>query len=342
MGIQSNVPIGNKTKVTIDHDNKGKVHKTLSGHTAFLQDNNPQSELQYVVLRTPDEYFAGLKEWNYKPNYISDLEGFEGMRLHYVDIGKPNAQRTILCLHGQKTWSYAFRKAIQYFINDNYRVIAFDLFGFGRSDKPTSDDFYSFDFHRRTALALMAHLELQDVKIAGFEWGGWLAMTLPMDASCTVSGLLLANTKLHTPDENVWSGFRVWRALHNAQSDPQIGAGLSHQDPNITTETQIAYDAPFPNFRYKAGVRKFPNLIPLTAGHEAAGISLRAADYLENEWQGKCALVANCDGVYGVDSMRHLRTRINGAAPVIKIAGTSALTFEYADQFMPQALEIIF
>jgi len=91
------------------------------------------------IIRTPSERFSNLSEWSYEENYTSDLSGYSGLRLHYVDVGKKTQRRTALCLHGQKTWSYAFRKTIPYLLADSYRVIAPDFFGFGKSDKLITD-----------------------------------------------------------------------------------------------------------------------------------------------------------------------------------------------------------
>ena len=96
------------------------------------------------ALRTPDDRFEGLPDWPYAPHYVDDLSGYEGLRVHYVDEGPQNAVRTYLCLHGQPTWSYLYRKMIPVFLDSGARVIAPDWLGFGRSDKPVADDVYTF------------------------------------------------------------------------------------------------------------------------------------------------------------------------------------------------------
>jgi haloalkane dehalogenase len=105
------------------------------------------------VLRTPDERFDALPGFPFAPNYVDDLNGFEGLRLHYLDQGPETADATFLCLHGEPTWSYLYRHMIPVFTRAGGRVVAPDFFGFGRSDKPVDPSVYHFDFHRNTLLA---------------------------------------------------------------------------------------------------------------------------------------------------------------------------------------------
>src|SRR5271163_2412640 len=100
------------------------------------------------ILRTPDEQFVNLPDYAFEPRYISDLPGYQGLRLHYIDEGPPDAQMIFLCLHGQPSWSYLYRKMIPIFTKAGHRAVAIDLFGFGRSDKPSDERVYTFLFHR--------------------------------------------------------------------------------------------------------------------------------------------------------------------------------------------------
>lgn len=294
-----------------------------------------------TALRTPDERFVGLKGWSYAPKYIEDLPGYEGLRLHYIDVGKPNATRTALCLHGQKSWSYAFRKTFDHFIGNGYRVIAPDFFGFGRSDKPSSDQAYDFEYHRNAIIRLIEALDLDEICLTGFDWGGWIAAALPMDLGARATSLLLGNTVIHEPGQTIWSGFHTWKALHNAQIDPVVGRFMQQENGCLCCDEASAYDAPFPTFRYKAGVRRFPNLVPLKDDHQTAAVSRRALRYLSENWTGKTALVAGTDPIQGTCAAKELRRRINGANPIIKVDTCDPLIFEHADHFMPEALEML-
>ncbi len=303
---------------------------------------DPQSigDLKSSVLRTPETRFDDLADWPHAPSYLTDLPGFDGLRLHYVDIGNRQARRTVLCLHGQKTWGDAVRKAFRHFTDHGFRVVAPDLFGFGRSDKPASEHVYDFDFHRNSVLALIKRLDLRNLVVAGFDWGGWIGATLPMAAPDRIDGLLLGNMTLHTPTDEIWAGFHVWRALHNAQLDPAISDALILGNPDMGAEVAHALDAPFPDFRYKAGVRKFPNLIPLTRSNPTTDVTEAAVEYLKERWGGACVLAAGMeDPVLGVRSMKRLRTIIRGAQPVIKLKDAGPLIFEHADAFLSEALD---
>ena len=113
------------------------------------------------LLRTPEECFSNLPGFSLAPNYLDDLPGYTGIRIHYIDTGQANAGKTWLCLHGQPAWSYLYRKMIPIFVKAGHRVVAPDLIGFGRSDKPVEDSVYTFDFHRRMLLSFIDRLDLK-------------------------------------------------------------------------------------------------------------------------------------------------------------------------------------
>ena len=116
-------------------------------------------------VRTPDDRFDGLPDFPYAPHYIDTLPGYEGLRVHYLDEGPRDATRTFLCLHGQPTWSFLYRKMIPVFVASGSRVICPDWLGFGRSDKPTEDSVYTFHFHRNMMKAFVAALDLKNVTL---------------------------------------------------------------------------------------------------------------------------------------------------------------------------------
>ena len=126
------------------------------------------------VLRTPDERFADLPGYAFSGRYVDDLEGCAGLRIHYLDEGPADAQRVFLCLHGQPTWSYLYRRMIPVFTAAGHRVVAPDLPGFGKSDKPADDSVYTFMFHREMLRTLVQRLDLRQVVLVVQDWGGLL------------------------------------------------------------------------------------------------------------------------------------------------------------------------
>ena len=148
------------------------------------------------VLRTPEERVASLSGFLYNPFYIEHLKGFEGLRMYYVDEGPQNADHIFLCLHGEPTWSYLYRKMIPIFTASGSRVVVPDYFGFGRSDKPVDESVYIFDFHRNSLMAFIEYLDLTNITLICQDWGGILGLTLPMDMIDRFSRLLVMNTTL--------------------------------------------------------------------------------------------------------------------------------------------------
>src|SRR5690606_14336138 len=133
-----------------------------------------------ATLRTPDDRFERLPGFGFAPHYIDDLPSYEGLRIHYLDEG-PRGGRTFLCLHGQPTWCYLFRRMLPVFVAAGHRVVAPDLFGFGRSDKPMEEATYTFTWHRQSLLHLIEKLALNDIVLVVQDWGGLLGLTLPME-----------------------------------------------------------------------------------------------------------------------------------------------------------------
>jgi haloalkane dehalogenase len=209
-----------------------------------------------MILRTPDERFANLPDFSYSPHY-AELPSFKDLRMHYLDEG-PSAARVFLCLHGQPTWSYLYRRMIPIFSAAGHRSVAPDLFGFGRSDKPVEDERYTFAWHRQSLIELIERLDLRHITLVCQDWGGLLGLTLPMDMADRFDALLIMNTALGTGDEALSAGFLAWRAWAKQNPDMDIAKLLSRACPQLTAAECQAYAAPYPDAHYKAGVRRFP------------------------------------------------------------------------------------
>ncbi|MGD2133637.1 MAG: haloalkane dehalogenase [Maricaulaceae bacterium] len=271
-------------------------------------------------LRTPDECFADLPDWPYAPHYVDDLPGYEGLRMHYVDEGPKDAANVFLCLHGEPSWAYLYRRMIPPFLASGSRVVAPDFFGFGRSDKPVDDAAYTAEFHRDATLALIDQLDLKDVTLVVQDWGGLIGLTLPLAAPERYARLLIMNTGFGigaTPTD----GFIAWRDYAAKTPDMPVGALIKRGTPHLTDAEVAAYDAPFPDHRYKAGVRTFPQLVPTAPEQPFAQLSQRAAKWWSEDWGGESFMaVGMADPVLGPGVMAGMRKRIKGCPEPMEIA----------------------
>lgn len=290
------------------------------------------------ALRTPEDRFRDLPGYDFVPYHVDDLTGYEGLRLHYVDEG-PRAAAVFLCLHGEPSWSYLYRKLIPFVTEAGGRVVAPDYFGFGRSDKPVEDAIYTFDFHRNALIAFIERLDLRNITLVCQDWGGLLGLTLPMDMPERFVKLLVMNTALRTGEEPLTAGFIAWRAWCANNPDMAVGKLMARACPHLSPAEIAAYDAPFPDVRYKAGVRRFPQLVPDGRDAGGAAISRRARDWWLSKWRGKaCMVVGMQDPVLGPPVMRGLARMIRDCPAPIEVADAGHFVQEWADRFMPQAL----
>ena len=292
------------------------------------------------ALRTPDERFHGLPDFSYAPNYLEDLKGYEDLRMHYVDEGPQDAAITFLCLHGEPTWSYLYRKMMPVFAAAGHRVVAPDYFGFGRSDKPVQDDVYQFDFHRQSLLAFIDHLDLSNIALVCQDWGGLLGLTLPMEIPDRISRMIIMNTTLGTGDVKLSEGFIAWRKFVQESPDFDIGRLMKRSCPMLTDEEVAAYDAPYPDDRYKAGVRRFPAMVPDHPQAPGAELSRRARQWLKTAWSGESFMAVGMqDPVLGPSVMKGLRKFIQGCPEPFEIADAGHFVQEWGDIVARKALE---
>ena len=267
-----------------------------------------------TMLRTPDERFAALPGWPFAPHYLDH----GGLRVHYIDEGPRDAAVTVLCLHGNPTWSYLYRHMVPVFTGAGLRVVAPDLIGFGRSDKPADAAWHSFDKHREMLLAFIDRLDLQSVMLVCQDWGGVLGLTLPMTQRDRFTRLLVMNTGLGTG--RVTEGFRQWRAYSNAQPDLAVGKLIKRGKPDLSDAEVAAYDAPFPDASCKAALRAFPNLVPDGDDAPGAAISREAARFWRERWAGESFMaIGMADPVLGPPAMRALHKVIRGCPPPLEL-----------------------
>ena len=294
--------------------------------------------MEIETLRTPDAAFDGLPNWPYAPQYIEDLEGFGNLRIHYVDTGPKDADRIFLCLHGQPTWSYLYRKMIPVFTSNGARVIAPDWIGFGRSDKPVRDATYTYNFHRNMMLSFVRRLDLHSITLVVQDWGGVLGLTLPQEMPERFERLLIMNTALAV-GRSAGKGFDDWRAYSNANPDMHIAKLMQRSTPVLSPEEAGAYAAPFPDIRYKAGVRRFPQMVMTEPHMQGVDISKAALKYLSTQWHGESFMAIGMqDPVLGPDIMYALHSKIKNCPPPLEIPNGGHFVQEWGHEIATAAL----
>ena len=265
-----------------------------------------------IALRTPDDRFADLPDFPYPPDYAEDLPGYEGLRAHYLDLGPRDAERTFLCLHGEPAWGYLYRKMIPVMLESGARVIAPDFFGFGRSDKPVQDSAYTFRFHREFILRLVERIALRRITLVVQDWGGTLGLTLPVDPGFRshLDRLVVMNTVLPV-GEPLGPHFYEWKSLVRHTPDLPVGQWIRDAAPQLTDQEMAAYDAPFPDSRFQAGARTFPELAMVEPGMEGVAESRAALKFWAEEWSGQSFMAV---GMKDPDAgtMQALRAGIRG------------------------------
>ena len=216
------------------------------------------------VLRTPEARFANLPDYSFAPHYAE----VDGLRLHYLDEG-PRDALPVLMLHGEPSWSYLYRHMIPPVVGAGYRVLAPDLIGFGRSDKPAARSDYSYASHLRWLSRWLIALDLSEVTLVCQDWGGLLGLRLVAAYSDLFARVVAANTTLPT-GEGAPLAFKLWQGF--SQLSPWFPVGRIVNAGCVSTLTpavRAAYDAPFPDGSYLAGARVFPKLVPTGPGPDA-------------------------------------------------------------------------
>jgi tRNA(adenine34) deaminase len=285
--------------------------------------------LREDALRTPEARFRDLPDYPWPPHYVSDLQSLAGLRLHYLDEGPADAPLTWLCLHGNPAWSYLYRRMIPVFLQAGGRVVAPDLPGFGKSDKPKRESAHGFEWHRQVLLELVERLDLRQVVLVVQDWGGLLGLTLPMAAPQRYRGLLVMNTTLGTGDAPLSAGFLAWREMCARNPDFDIARLLARGNPHLRADECSAYAAPFPDGGHRAALRAFPTMVPEQPDAGGAAVSRQALDFWSRQWNGQTLMaIGTQDPVLGLPVMQALRAQIRGCP--------EPMVLPHAGHFLPE------
>ena len=258
-------------------------------------------------------------------------------RIHHIDEGPRDAAVTALCLHGNPSWSYLYRHMIPVFTAAGLRVVAPDLIGFGRSDKPVDQSAHDFDLHRSMLLDFIESLDLKNVMLVCQDWGGIFGLTLPMAMPERFTRLLVMNTAIATG--TLSPGFVQWRDYSNSQPDLAVGKLFKRGKRAMSDAEAAAYDAPFPDASYKAALRAFPNLVPDGADAPGAAIGREALRFWRERWQGESFMAVGMqDPVLGPEPMQSLRRAIRGCPPPLEIAEGGHFVQEWGGPIAAAAL----
>ena len=294
------------------------------------------------AVRTPDACFADVPGYPWPAHYTVDLPPLQGLRLHYLDEGPRDAPVTWLCLHGNPAWSYLYRHMIPVWLAAGHRVVAPDLPGFGKSDKPTQTAQHTFSWHRSVLLALVEALDLQQIHLVVQDWGGLLGLTLPVQAPARYQGLLVMNTVLATAEGPLPPGFLAWRTMCRDRPDFSVARLFSRGNPHLSDAECQAYDAPFPSAVYRAATRAFPEMVPDHDGADGVAASRQAARFWAEDWTGRSMMAIGMqDPVFTPTLMAQLGQGIRGCPPPMAITEGGHFVQEHGAVIALEALRVL-
>ncbi len=223
------------------------------------------------ILRTPEELFADLPDFPFAPHYV-EVDSGDGatLRMHYLDEGPADGE-VVLLLHGEPSWSYLYRRMVPVLVGAGFRTVAIDLVGFGRSDKPTSREDYTYQAHVDWTWAAIEAIGLSDITLVCQDWGGLIGLRHVGEHPERFARVVAANTMLPTGDHHPGKAFLAWQKFSQETPEFPVGAIVDGGCVStLTPEVKAAYDAPFPDDAYKAGARQFPLLVPISPDDPAA------------------------------------------------------------------------
>jgi haloalkane dehalogenase len=289
------------------------------------------------VFRTPDERFAELPGYHFEPRYTD----VEGLRMHYIDEG-PRDSRPVVCFHGEPTWVYLYRKVAGPLLEAGERVVAVDMPGFGRSDKPTDTRWYSYDRHFEHVSRVLAGLDLRDATVVVQDWGGPIGLRWAVANPERVGRLVIMNTGLFTG--RVSKGFMAWRDFAERTPDLPIGVIVDGATASeVAPEVRAAYEAPFPTVESKAGAASFPLLVPLSDDQPGASVMREVMDELSRWEKPALVMFSDSDPVFPYPrSGQVFSDVIPGAGDQVRVSGAAHfLQEDSGEEIGARVLELV-
>ena len=261
--------------------------------------------------RTPEEAFQNVENFHYKTHYILNLissnSAYNDFRIAYIDENTEAKNGTLLFVHGHPTWSFLWRHLIPIALEQDYRVIAIDLPGFGKSDKPLREDFFTFKNYRDTLLNFINYLNLKDITLVLHEWGGTLGLTLPMENAERYLGVICFNTYMNNNLVKIDTNYMNWIKTNITNDDLNVRALMARTNRILNLSECNAYEAPFPDKNHKLALKMLPSLFPLSEDYEGYEISLKAEEWWKKNNLIKCILIGSAkDSIIPLEKMKIL------------------------------------
>lgn len=264
-----------------------------------------------LFKRTPDNFFDNVESFNYETQYIYELvdfnDGYKDFRVAYIDENQNGESGTLLFIHGHPTWSYLWRHLIPIALKQNFRILAIDLPGFGKSDKPLKKDFFSFNNYRKILLNFIDKLNLKNINLVLHEWGGTLGLTLPIEDPKNYSGIICFNTYMSNNFIKLGSSYLNWIDSNINNDNLNVRALMARTNRILNLSECNAYEAPFPDKSYKLALQVLPSIFPSSEKKEGYELILKVEDWWKENSLDKCFILGSAkDPLIPLEKMKLL------------------------------------